>query len=229
MADTALYRVSVRNHVIEQLRGNPSAFQLPASNLDMFTVREFLTREECDGLITLIDQGKQPSTVLGESDDPDYRTSESCNLDPANPLVRQIEGRITELMGIAPDHGETIQGQRYAVGQQFKAHHDFFYTSESYWEREDLVGGQRTWTAMMFLNQPEAGGQTYFEKAGVRISPRPGNLLCWNNLDPAGEPNMFSLHQGLPVEAGVKYIITKWFRERRWGASPAEAAGQPPA
>jgi prolyl 4-hydroxylase len=225
MADSALYRVSVRSHVIDRLQANPQAFQVPASNLDMFTVRDFLTAEECEGLMRLIDEGKQPSTVLGVSEDPEYRTSESCNLDPKDPLVRQVEDKITDLMGIAPGHGETIQGQRYDVGQQFKQHHDFFYTSEDYWEREDKRGGQRTWTAMMFLNRPEAGGQTFFEKAGVRITPRAGNLLTWNNLDPGGEPNLASLHQGMPVEAGVKYIITKWFRERRWGES---AGGKAP-
>jgi prolyl 4-hydroxylase len=69
---------------------------------------------------------------------------------------------------------------------------------------------------MVFLNQPEAGGQTFFPLANIKISPRRGNLLAWNNLDPAGEPNMFALHQGLPVEAGLKYIITKWYRERPW-------------
>jgi prolyl 4-hydroxylase len=228
MADSALYRVSIRSHVIDRLRVNPAAFQVPASNLDMFTVRDFLTPEECEGLIRLIDEDRQPSTVLGTSSDPEYRTSESCNLDPQDPLVRQVEAKITDLLGIAPEHGETIQGQRYAVGQQFKAHHDFFYASEEYWEVEEKQGGQRTWTAMMFLNKPEAGGQTYFERAGVRITPRIGNLLCWNNLDLGGEPNMASLHQGLPVEAGVKYVITKWYRERRWGRPPeeAEAAAQ---
>jgi prolyl 4-hydroxylase len=50
----------------------------------------------------------------------------------------------------------------------------------------------------------------------VKIAPKRGNLLAWNNLDPLGEPNEQSLHQGLPVEAGLKYIITKWYRERPW-------------
>jgi len=31
-----------------------------------------------------------------------------------------------------------------------------------------------------------------------------------------GELNDFSLHQGMPVEAGVKYVLTKWYRERPW-------------
>jgi prolyl 4-hydroxylase len=182
----------------------------------MFTVREFLTPEECEGLIRMIDAGCKPSEVLGAMPDPESRTSETCNLDPYSPLVLQVERKITALMGIAPEHGETIQGQRYTVGQQFKSHHDFFYTDQPYWLQQEPIGGQRTWTAMMFLNRPEAGGQTAFEKAGVRITPRAGNLLTWNNLDATGQPNDFSLHRGMPVEAGVKYVITKWFRERPW-------------
>lgn len=130
--------------------------------------------------------------------------------------MQSIEDKLTSLIGIDPAHGETIQGQRYAVGQQFKPHHDFFYPDQPYWEEQNASGGQRTWTAMIFLNQPEAGGQTCFEKAGVRVTPRAGNLLAWNNLDDAGDPNDISLHQGMPVQAGTKYIITKWYRERPW-------------
>src|SRR5690606_29862020 len=122
----------------------------------------FLDAQECAALICEIDQFRQPSGVLAPMDDPDYRTSDSCNLDPKAPLTKRIEAKITRLMGIDPRHGETIQGQRYAVGQQFKPHHDFFHTSEAYWPTQDEVGGQRTWTAMIFLNQPEGGGQTAF-------------------------------------------------------------------
>ena len=136
--------------------------------------------------------------------------------------MKSIEEKINALMGIDPVQGESIQGQRYAPGQQFKPHHDFFYTDQAYWQEMDKVGGQRTWTAMVFLNEPEAGGQTNFPKANIRITPRTGNLLTWNNMDEYGEPNPYSLHQGMPVEAGVKYVITKWYRERRWGyGSPA--------
>ena len=39
-------------------------------------------------------------------------------------------------------------------------------------------------------------------------------------MDAIGEPNHFSLHQGMPVTAGTKYIITKWYRERPWGYVP---------
>jgi prolyl 4-hydroxylase len=61
---------------------------------------------------------------------------------------------------------------------------------------------------------PEEGGQTAFLRAGIKVTPRLGNLLVWNNLDADGLPNPASLHQGLPVLAGTKYVITKWHRER---------------
>jgi prolyl 4-hydroxylase len=199
------------------LKARPGVLKLPSPSLDIFVVRDFLTAKECSDLIDRIEKTCQPSTVLGAMPDPDYRTSHSGNLNPFDPVVTSVEGKINRLLGIDPKHGETIQGQRYQVGQQFKAHHDFFYTNQPYWREMEPIGGQRTWTAMAFLNAPEAGGQTNFPKANVRITPRTGNLLVWNNMDKVGEPNMFSLHQGMPVEAGVKYVITKWYRERPWG------------
>jgi prolyl 4-hydroxylase len=210
-------RVNVRTFVNERLLARPDAFKIPARNLDIFAVRDFLTARECKFLTVRIDRRRIPSTVLGGHPDENFRTSETCNLDPDDRLVRTIEARLADLMGIPSDHGETIQGQRYAAGQQFKQHHDYFAPDQPYWEAEERMGGQRTWTAMVFLNQPDAGGETYFEKAGVRIAPRTGTLLTWFNLDGAGEPNLHALHEGRPVAAGVKYIITKWYRERRWG------------
>ena len=198
-------------------------FHVPATGLEIFIARSFLSEKECAGLIDRIDRDLKPSGLLADSPDPEFRTSQTCELSPADPLVDFVDNKIAAFMGMDPDFAETLQGQRYAVGQQFKPHHDFFYTDQPYWPAQEKSGGQRTWTAMAFLNNVEAGGQTFFERAGVRITPKAGNLLMWNNLDLAGEPNMYSLHQGMPVEAGVKYIVTKWFRGRKWGY-PAEAA-----
>lgn len=220
MNENVLNRSTVGAVVTQRLLSNPDAFKVPAIGLDLFVVRDFLALGECAGLMRMIDRKRKPSAVLGASD-PDFRTSETCDLDPGKILVRNVENKLALLTGIEPDRGETIQGQRYSVGQQFKPHHDFFFTDQPYWKEQEKLGGQRTWTAMIFLNTPEAGGQTFFETAGVRITPRAGTLLAWNNLDAAGMPNPYSLHQGTPVDAGLKYIITKWYRERRWGHSPA--------
>lgn len=220
MDESALNRSKTGAVVAQRLLSNPGVFKVPAIGLDLFVVRDFLPAKECAGLMRMIDRKRKPSVVLGYSDS-DFRTSETCDLDPTKTLVQTVEEKLARLTGIDPARGETIQGQRYAVGQQFKPHHDFFFTDQPYWQEQEKLGGQRTWTAMIFLNMPEAGGQTFFESAGVRITPRAGTLLAWNNLDGAGMPNPYSLHQGTAVEAGLKYIVTKWYRERDWGQSPA--------
>jgi prolyl 4-hydroxylase len=213
----AIYRMQIGAYVKDRLKRTPNAFQIPAKGLDIFVVRDFLTKAECDQLIEKIDEDRVPSGLLSPSADPEFRTSESCNLRLTDRINQIVEKKINALTGIPPSQGETIQGQRYAVGQQFKPHHDFFYPSEPYWPEQEKSGGQRTWTAMVFLNEPESGGQTFFPEANVRVTPRTGNLLLWNNLDEYGQINTYSLHTGMPVEAGTKYVITKWYRERDWG------------
>lgn len=219
------YKIAIGNWVRDRLNRNPAALKVASDDLDLFIVRDFLDAGDCAQLIRIIDAGRIPSQLLPtkrEQDD-SFRTSESCNLDAHDPFIARIEDKITALMGITASHGETIQGQRYDVGQQFKLHFDFFHANEPYWPEMQRTGGQRTWTAMVFLNTPEAGGHTHFETAGIKLAPRAGNLITWNNLDGNGHPNPFALHEGMPVVAGVKYIITKWYRERPWSPSETQA------
>src|SRR3546814_14430087 len=82
------------------------------------------------------------------------------------------------------------------------------------------TASNRSWTLMVYLNQPEAGGATRFIKIGKTIQPEPGKLLAWNNRLSPGHYNPATLHHGMKVRAGVKYIITKWYRERPWGCCP---------
>lgn len=212
----AMYRAAIGQYVCNRLLKSPGVFRMPAKEADMFVMPNFLPREECETLIALIDQDRFPSGLLADNPEPGFRTSESANLDREHPAVKAVEERIIKLMGIQAEHGEGIQGQRYAPGQQFKPHHDFFHTVENYWQTEQHFGGQRTWTVMVFLNEPEAGGHTFFSEVNVKIQPRVGNLLAWNNMDANGEPNYRTLHEGTPVKAGLKYVITKWYRERPW-------------
>ena len=45
-----------------------------------------------------------------------------------------------------------MQGQRYEVGQEFKAHTDYFEPSGADFAKFCAVAGQRTWTVMIYLN-----------------------------------------------------------------------------
>ncbi|HEX8383776.1 MAG TPA: 2OG-Fe(II) oxygenase [Sphingomonas sp.] len=204
------------DEVAARLSADPRLVRTPTDAASMFQCADFLDAAQCRSLIAVIDADRRPSTLLSGRAGTGFRTSESCDMDRWSPQVRAIDEAIAALLGIDPAHGETMQGQRYAPGQQFRAHHDFFNDRESYWPAMAASGGQRTWTAMIYLNDVPEGGATWFPRAGVRVAPRRGLLLAWNNMKPDGSPNDGTIHEGMPVVEGVKYIVTKWFREESW-------------
>jgi prolyl 4-hydroxylase len=208
--------VDMGRSVMRRLGSNPKVQANDGNGLTLYTVQDFLSRDECAALIEVIDANREKSALLADHPDPDYRTSDSCNLEPEDPFVRGIEARICDLMGINPKHGETLQGQVYEVGQQFKRHYDYFFPNKPYWPRMQQCGGQRCWTGMVYLNEPASGGETDFPTAGLKVIPRTAMLVLWNNMTAEGAPNVSTLHAGLPVQAGTKYVVTKWFRERFW-------------
>ncbi|MEG3179733.1 2OG-Fe(II) oxygenase [Sphingomonas sp. LT1P40] len=216
----SMARARVSQTITARLEAHPSVRKAKVDAAQIYYYQNFLSDAECDTLIRLIDVNRRPSTLLAASDDPYFRTSESCDLDRWAPEVRAIDERMASLIGTPPEHGETMQGQRYAPGQQFRAHYDWFSENQEYWAAMKASGGQRTWTAMIYLNDVEEGGATWFPQAGIRVAPKRGMLLAWNNMKPDGAPNPATLHEGTPVVAGVKYIITKWFREHPWISMP---------
>ena len=209
----ALARIGER--VRARLDADPSAYRLPFDTIEIYGVADFFSADECARLMAMVDAVARPSPTYHNNSD-NGRTSYSGDVNPADPFIRMLERRIDDLMGIEASHGEVIQGQRYAPGQQFRGHFDFFNTAADYWPTEVERGGQRSWTAMGYLNAVEAGGATEFPRVPVSVPPQPGALLVWNNMGLDGKPNPLALHAGLPVERGVKYVVTKWYRVRPW-------------
>jgi len=198
----------------EKLTSTPGVQRVPTRDLELFIVRGFLDSETCAALIERIDASRRPSDIVDDSGIADFRTSETCDLDSTDPLVAEVERKISDLVGLPLDHGEPLQGQRYAPGQEFRPHTDTFNPGGYDFLVHTTRGGQRSWTAMIYLNQPEDGGATGFRTIGKTIRPEPGKLLAWNNLLADGTPNPATLHQGMKVRRGTKYVLTKWFRER---------------
>lgn len=195
---------------------HPRVQRVPSRELTLFIQRDFLSAAECTDLIERIEAQRRPSTIADANGDQAFRTSETCDLDNGDPFVAAIDAKLAAFAGIDPAYGEPIQGQRYAVGQEFKAHTDFFDPHGADFERYCSVAGNRTWTLMVYLNQPAAGGATRFVKIGKTVQPETGKLLAWNNRVGPGHYNGDSLHHGMKVRNGVKHIITKWYRERPW-------------
>ena len=189
----------------------PRAWKLDTHLAQVYEIPDLLTSDECEQVIEKINQALQPSTVTRGSSD--YRTSRTCHLRQNHPqLAASLDQRFAALFGVDPRLSEPIQGQRYDPGEYFKEHTDWFAPGTEEYATHTDSGGQRTWTVMVYLNAVERGGETLFRRLGRSFTPVPGMALAWNNLQADGTPNPFTLHEALPVQAGHKWVITKWFR-----------------
>ena len=202
---------------VEIMRSRPGVRQVPSPKLDMLTLPNFVPPQLCDALISVIEYNRRPSTIANPNGDHYFRTSETCDLDPGLPEAIELEKLLFDLNRIDPAHGEPLQGQRYEIGQEFKAHTDYFEPSSDDYQKYCSVAGQRTWTFMVYLNDVEAGGATRFKVINKTFQPKKGMLVCWNNRRDDRSCNPASLHHAMKVRKGLKYVITQWYREKPWG------------
>ena len=177
----------------------------------IYEIPGFLSEPECNRIIAAINANLRSSNATGFEG---ARTSRTCDLWRFEPgLNQELDCKIAKMMGVDRRYSEPIQGQRYDQGEFFKAHTDFFSPIfADVFERHTAVGGQRTWTVMIYLNDVQEGGQTIFHRLGKCYQPKAGLALAWNNLYVDGRLNRDTLHESLPVLGGTKWVITKWFR-----------------
>tara|TARA_R110000868_G_scaffold89062_3_gene248066 strand:+ start:991 stop:2160 length:1170 start_codon:yes stop_codon:yes gene_type:complete len=189
----------------------------------MNQIKEFLSNEDCLEIMKMIDANHQRSSVVeGGTDRTSYsshRTSSTCNLDANNEVIKKLHNKISEYLGIELEKGEALQGQLYEPGQYFKAHHDYF--SGDAYNKHCLSSGNRTKTLMIYLNDDFTGGETSFPNLGLKVMPKTGKAVVWDNMiDGKGDPD--SLHEGSEIKEGKKYIITSWWREKAWNGNGDE-------
>jgi len=189
----------------------------------MHEIPNFITHEECDELIKMIDANHTRSSVVvggtDRSDITDHRTSSTSNLDPNNVIIKSVHKKIADHLNLPINKGESLQGQLYEPGQYFKPHHDFF--SGPAYDMHCLHSGNRTHTLMIYLNDDFEGGETNFPKISKSFKAEKGKALWWKNMmDGVTVDDM--LHEGQPVVSGKKYIVTSWWRENGWDGAGDE-------
>lgn len=173
-----------------------------------------LDRDECDQLIeqarprlaramTVDTEGRKQVDDRRTSAGMFFRLGES-------PLIERIEGRLAALLGVPASHGEGLQVLHYGPGQEYEPHYDWFDPAQPGFEAVTAHGGQRVASVVMYLNTPEAGGGTGFPHIGLTVTALKGSAVYF--AYDTGDTT--SLHAGLPVQRGEKWIATKWLRER---------------
>jgi prolyl 4-hydroxylase len=173
-----------------------------------------LSEQECGDLIELARPRLQRTLTVdtdGRYQVDQRRTSEGTffAIDEL-PLIGLIEQRLSRLLEVPVNHGEGLQILHYLPGQQYEPHYDWFDPELPSFGPMTKLGGQRIASVVMYLNTPEQGGGTAFPAVGLTITARRGSAVYF--AYEGGDRT--SLHAGLPVTRGEKWIATKWLRER---------------
>ena len=180
----------------------------------------FLIEKDCDRLLKKYSDGLQESQTLGRYIE-GYRVAENRWIyDIEDPLIKGIVTRISMLTGKPIENQEKPNLIKYDIGGEYKHHHDYFSLDENFPDQYENCmnqGGQRTHTAILYLNDDFTGGETDFPSLGIKVTPQKGLLCIWNNVNELGEVEPDSFHAGLPVITGRKWILISWVRERAFG------------
>jgi prolyl 4-hydroxylase len=165
-----------------------------------------LSDEECDALIRLSKDKMKRSKIGNTRDENDLRTSSSTFIEEGeSEIVTRVEKRISQVMNIPYEHGEGLQMLNYKIGQEYKAHFDFFKKADN----------PRISTLVMYLNDVELGGETYFPKLNFSVSPQKGMAVYFEYFYDNQELNDLTLHGGAPVIIGDKWAATQWMRRKQ--------------
>lgn len=134
-----------------------------------------------------------------------------------DPIVKNLFDKISSMFNISVDNAEDLQVVRYLPNQFFKEHHDACCDDNEKCTQFIKKGGQRMLTVLIYLNNEFDDGQTYFPKLDLKIKPQTGSAIVFYPLAAnSSKCHPYSLHAGLPVSSGEKWIANMWFREDRY-------------
>jgi prolyl 4-hydroxylase len=196
------------------------ALKEPAPVSEQPYVRRFdklLTVEECEYIIGLASRLLAPASVIdastGRGTQSELRTNSVAVLWPVNQdiVLHAIDLRLAKASGLAHVNGEMMNVLMYRPGEEYRAHFDFFAPEIASVDRS----GQRIRTLLVNLNADYDGGETHFVSADMKLKGAAGDAFLFHNCDAAtGTPDRATLHAGLPVTSGQKWLLSKWLRAK---------------
>jgi hypothetical protein len=181
----------------------------------------FATAAECDWLIELAKDRLNPAWVwdpaTGEGRPDPHRTNRALDLRLAqmDVVVQVVRARIAAATNLPLPVFEPAQIMRYAVGEEFRPHHDYLDPAYGGHGPQLARFGQRIATFLIYLNDGFEGGETVFPRTGFSYRGRKGDALLFANVDAATRaPDPLTLHAGLPPTRGEKWLLSQWIRNK---------------
>jgi len=208
--------------IFEAIEINESNFQLHlvSKKINLNVCDNFISKVEALFIIFLSVSYQQKARVVHSdrrkgSMDSDVRTNHAMYFSPSRVtgFIRHIERKISNFVAMPVNRSEPLSVLMYTRGQEYKPHFDYFDPSLKITSELLKKGGQRCRTVLLYLNDVVEGGETHFPSINELISANQGTVVYMDNCLNGGKINPLSLHAGMPVKNGEKWIAVSWFRE----------------
>jgi prolyl 4-hydroxylase len=179
-------------------------------------IDDFLALDDRNSIMALAAGNLHQAKVTLDSgnDYSDKRTGSVTWLKHDNALVvRNLVTRVSDLVGISSRYAESLQVIHYATEQEYKPHFDGWDINTDKGQEKLKKDGQRLVTALIYLNEVDAGGDTIFPKLNLQVEAKPGRLVLFHDtIYGQIQRHPHSLHGGMPVHHGEKWACNLWFR-----------------
>jgi hypothetical protein len=133
-------------------------------------------------------------------------------------IVLLVRERISALTRLPVSAMEPPRIFHYALGEEIKPHYDRVNDGPGRFGDSRGYQGDRIATFLLYLNADFDGGELDFPKAGVRHKGGKGDAVYFTHVDASGRPDRLSLHAGLPVTQGEKWVLSQWIHDRPFTA-----------
>lgn len=188
---------------------------LLSETADIYVMDDALSVAETEYLINAAAPRLQPAKVV-QADDTfqieQVRTGMTASLGQVlDVVVDWLVLRISDVIGKPASYAEVPSVICYRTGEMYKQHGDYLPADSALAEKEK--GGQRSHTALVYLNDAFAGGATRFNLLDLCVAPKTGKLLTFTNITADGLPLRQSQHTGEVVETGEKWLLSLWYRQ----------------
>ncbi len=185
------------------------------NKINLSHIAGVLSQQDCAELIAIGKSCMQDALVVDDKTGEYYkdncrRSEMAWPSKSEHPLLQKIAAGVARMTGIPESHQESQQILHYLPGGEYSPHYDAFPHGSKALEH----GGNRILTVIFYLNTVKSGGETTFPELGVSVSPIPCTAIVFANLTGSRQVNPYSLHAGVPVTDGEKWISTIWIREK---------------
>jgi len=175
-------------------------------------INNFISNDHCDSILNdLKNKNFFKAEVIGEDGKIKISKGRSNKTfivrDESIDSINLFVDKLKRTFELEREDLTKIQVQKYSEKEKYLSHLDSY--SKKFMDKECV--SQRHVTFIMYLNEVKKGGETYFPLLDLKIEPKKGSLIAFENcFKNTIYTHPKSLHGSKPIDRGEKYILNFW-------------------